>query len=124
MRYALIILLSISFSCSAPKSEGVQIIDTKQLQELIANEKDLVILDVRTPAETNQGMIPGAVHIDWQEPAFVTEIAKLDPKKPIVVYCASGMRSAQAAELMKAQNFYVVYDYSEGYYGWMNTSGH
>ena len=60
-----------------------------------------VIVDVRTPEEFAAGHLDGAVLIDFKNPSFDAEIAKLDTTASYIVYCRSGNRSAQAAERMR-----------------------
>jgi phage shock protein E len=56
------------------------------------------IVDVRSPAEFRRGAHPGAVNIPLDElPARMGEIPKATP---VVLYCASGMRSGSAAALL------------------------
>ncbi len=62
------------------------------------------VIDVRTPAEYASGHFNGAKNIPLAElQARVSEIG--DKQKPIVVYCASGMRSAHAARILTASGF-------------------
>ena len=63
------------------------------------------VIDVRTPAETADGYLEGALLIDWQGPDFATEIEKLDKAANYVIYCRSGNRAGQAIELMKTSGF-------------------
>ncbi|NBR75761.1 MAG: rhodanese-like domain-containing protein [Actinobacteria bacterium] len=60
-----------------------------------------MIIDVRTPEEFAAGYLDGAVLIDFKNPSFDAEIAKLDTTASYIVYCRSGNRSAQAAERMR-----------------------
>ncbi len=63
--------------------------------------KNPVILDVRRPYEFEAGHIEDAVHIPLYEiDRRIDEIRKM--KRPVVAYCRSGMRSAQAVSVMKA----------------------
>ena len=62
-----------------------------------------VILDVRTPAEFQGGAYPGAVNIPVQE--LDRRLGEVPKGKPVVVYCASGMRSASAERLLRARGF-------------------
>lgn len=62
--------------------------------------EDVVILDVRTDPEVAEGMIEGAIQIDYRGDNFRDEVAKLDTTKTYVVYCRSGGRSAAASEIM------------------------
>lgn len=62
--------------------------------------RNAVILDVRTKKEWDAGHIAGAKHISLQEISHkISEIKKWD--KPIIAYCASGIRSGQATTLLK-----------------------
>jgi len=60
-----------------------------------------MIVDVRTPEEFAAGHLDGALLVDFKNPSFDAEIAKLDPSVSYIVYCRSGNRSAQAAERMR-----------------------
>ncbi len=62
-----------------------------------------VILDVRTAGEFQAGAYPGAVNIPVQELAH--RLAEVPRGKPVVLYCGSGMRSASAERLLRAQGF-------------------
>ena len=62
-----------------------------------------VILDVRTVAEFRAGAYPGAVNIPVQ--VLSGSMGTLPKGKPIVVYCASGMRSARAATALVRAGF-------------------
>jgi len=62
------------------------------------------IIDVRSPEEFAEEAYPGARNI----PVFEIEAraGELGPKdKPIVLYCASGARSAMAARILKSRGF-------------------
>lgn len=72
-----------------------------QVQELL--DKGAIILDVRTQKEWDNGHIENAKHIpidDLQN--HVEELKNLD--KPIITCCASGVRSAKAAEFLNLNN--------------------
>lgn len=62
------------------------------------------IIDVRTEDEFADEAYPGAVNIPVG--ALPNRMKELEPKdKPIVVYCASGARSAMAAQMLKASGW-------------------
>jgi len=67
------------------------------------------LVDVRTPGEFAGGALPGAVNIPLDEIAARAGELKKDPK-PVVVYCASGMRSAQAKRILGGAGLAEVYD--------------
>ena len=66
-------------------------------------EAGALLLDVRSAAEFRGGAIPGAKNIPVQ--VLAGRIGELDRSRPLVVYCASGMRSASAVSLLKRQGF-------------------
>ncbi len=62
------------------------------------------IIDVRSPGEFRDGAYPGAVNIPLATlPARMMELGPKD--QPIVLYCASGARSGQAARILKQAGF-------------------
>lgn len=67
------------------------------------------LVDVRTPGEFGRGHIAGAVNIPVDE--LDGRFAELGPKStPLVVYCASGNRSARAKRVLEAAGFETVHD--------------
>jgi rhodanese-related sulfurtransferase len=77
-----------------------------------------VLLDVRTPAEYANGFIPGAQLMDYNDPSFADQLAALDKEKPYFLYCAAGVRSHGAYEMMKAQGFRQVIELEGGISAW------
>lgn len=66
-----------------------------------------VIIDVRTPSEYNQGAIAGSKNIPLQSiNGKISEIKKIN--KPIIVCCASGMRSGSAAAILTAHGIEAI----------------
>ncbi len=86
-------------------------------------KKDGTVLDVRTPAEVAEGVIPGAVHINIHDNDFAARAAKLDKTKPVYVYCKAGGRSARASKQLKDAGFATVYNLDSGITGW-NRAGY
>lgn len=73
------------------------------------------LVDVRTAKEVAAGSVEGATNIDFYSDDFKDQIAKLDKEKPLFVYCKSGGRSGQTAEVCKELGFKEVYDMEGGY---------
>lgn len=92
-------------------------ISSKEFQEKM-KEDNTVILDVRTSAEVNEGAIPGHVHIDINQPGFLTEAGKLNKDQTFLVYCRSGGRSGMACSLMAKNGFENLYNLRGGIMGW------
>jgi rhodanese-related sulfurtransferase len=66
------------------------------------------LVDVRSPAEYAGGAVPGSRNIPVQ--ALGGHIGSLDPSRPVIVYCASGGRSAMATMMLKSAGFGEVRD--------------
>jgi len=67
-------------------------------------QQGALVIDVRTPAEFASGHYKGAINIPVADlQARLAEIG--DKQKPLVVYCASGIRSAKAAGILVAAGF-------------------
>lgn len=94
-------------ACSAPATTGVR---TMNAADAVAQIDERAVIDVRTPAETQAGMIAGARNIDIGAPDFRDRIAELDRDGSYLVYCRSGNRSAQAAAIMEELGFTDVVD--------------
>jgi phage shock protein E len=61
------------------------------------------IIDVRTPEEFRDGAYPGARNIPVSN--LGAHLGEIPKDKPVVLYCASGARSASAARAMKMAGF-------------------
>ncbi len=75
------------------------------IQEKI-NHADTTIVDVRTPGEFSGGHVTGSVNIPLNE--VVSRIDELKTMQPLVLCCASGGRSGQAADYLADQGLEVV----------------
>jgi len=85
----------------------------------LENDKNAVILDVRTEEEVNEGSIPEAIHLDiYKGQEFIDAIKKLDTDKNYYVYCRSGARSGQACSIMNQLGFEHAYNLMGGFSKW------
>jgi rhodanese-related sulfurtransferase len=82
-------------------------------------DDNAVILDVRTEAECDEGMIPSAINIDiYEGQGFIDKLSALDKSKNYYVYCRSGARSAKACEVMNELGFENTYNLLGGFLEW------
>lgn len=81
-------------------------ISSKDAHEKVA--AGALLLDVRSEGEFRSGSIPGAKNIPVS--SLGARMKELDKARPIVVFCASGMRSASAAGVLKRSGFQEVHD--------------
>ncbi len=86
---------------------GAERISGAQARALV--EGGALLVDVRSPAEFSEGHIEGAVSIPIQELSERTDELG-DPGREIIVYCASGGRSAMARRLLQNKGFEGVHD--------------
>ena len=66
------------------------------------------LIDVRTPGEYKVGHLKGAVNIPLQQ--LQSNVSKIRKDKPVITYCASGMRSSSAKSLLVSKGFKEVYN--------------
>ena len=84
--------------CGAGGQEGYRQVTMEEAVDMMAQEQDYQILDVRTWEEYKQGHIPGAICIP-NETISTEPLPQLpDQNQLILVYCRSGNRSKQASE--------------------------
>lgn len=94
-------------------------------REQLSNDKNAVILDVRTSEEMEEGFIPEAIHIDiYQGQEFMNEVQGLDKTKSYYVYCKSGGRSGQACAIMSQLGFKNAYNLVGGIMQWSGEVVH
>lgn len=74
------------------------------------------VIDVRTNAEYIAGHLPNALNVPLDQ--LPTAAATWPKDQPLVVYCATGERSAQAATYLSDQGFRSVYDLKNGIASW------
>lgn len=124
--------LLILFSCSSVFLLNSQVvhafpytdIDVHIAFDMITNGSfpDLLILDVRTQSEYNEGHLSGAVWIPHTElKARIGELAGHESHE-IVVYCRSGVRSLNASSTLDSFNFTEVYNMLGGILAWENAT--
>ena len=95
-------------------------IDADAFAQLIT-KADVQLVDVRTPAEFQQGHLVDALLIDFKAADFDALCAEqLDKSRPVAVYCRSGKRSAAAAQRLAAAGF-TVYNLQGGILEWIGS---
>ena len=102
----ILIVVGLYIATRVGKGSKVQV-DKARAEQLLKEGARLV--DVRSPAEFQQGHLEAAINIPVQQ--LNSQLKQLEPKdKPVVVYCASGMRSASAASMLRSAGFSEVID--------------
>ncbi len=86
--------------------------------QFLTDEKG-VIIDVRTEDEVNNGKIPGSLNFDiYKGQGFVYLVDELDKTKNYYVYCAAGVRSANACGVMQQLGFENTFNLVGGFSQW------
>ena len=75
-------------------------ITAEEAKKIMDTESEYVVLDVRTEEEFAQGHIPGAILIPDYEIREEAESSLPDKDALILVYCRSGRRSKNAAQIL------------------------
>lgn len=83
------------------------------------NNPEFVLWDVRTPLEFQSSHLEGAENVDYQS-NFKAEIQTMDKGKKYLLYCKSGIRSANAMQVMLHFGFSEVYNMLGGITNWVD----
>jgi len=94
-------------------------LDQKEWWSQFLNDEHGIIIDVRTEDEYESGKIPSALNIDiYKGQGFVYRVEELDKTKNFYVYCAAGVRSANACGVMQQLGFENVFNLVGGFSNW------
>ena len=100
-----------STTTSAAKTNEIRHVSMDDIVKIMDENKDYVIVDVRTPDEYKEGHIPNAINIP-NETINETVYNKLkDKNQLILIYCRSGSRSRQAAYKMQKLGYTNLVDF-------------
>jgi thioredoxin len=94
-----------------------QTLEVEPFEKKLNETPGAILLDVRTTGEFGGGHLPKAKNMDFRSSDFANQIKTLPKDQPIFVYCLSGGRSAQAAELLKKEGYQVT-ELKGGYLKW------
>lgn len=96
-------------------AEPFERVDSTKARALL-DDKDVKWVDVREPAEWQQGRIPGAVLVPLNSLLLSPQQYLRDDR--VVFYCAQGIRSAVACEAAAAVGLSEVYNLEGGIQEW------
>lgn len=110
-RLGLIVVMTffVTQACGQSESDSTRM-SAEQFQEKVG-ETPGVVIDVRTQKEYDQGHLAMVDdHLDFLNGNFEASLDSLDKEKTYYLYCRTGNRSGQAADLMKKSGFENVYN--------------
>ena len=97
---------------TACDEKGYETIDSNVAMTLI--EQNAVVIDVRSSDEYATGHIEGSINIPVDNIGSIT----YEKDTVIILYCASGMRSSNAAETLVDMGYTNVYNLDGGLINW------
>ncbi len=108
-------IISLLIICLLITGCGVkyQTIDSNKAMDII-NSEGAIIIDVREKDEYDGGHIANAVNIPLSEISGIN----YDKETNIIVYCATGIRSSEAAKELKDMGYSKIYNLDGGLLNW------
>ena len=98
--------------------KAVTELSPEEFKSRLSSTPDAVLIDVRKPEEVAEGMIQGAINIDYLNFGFTENIDSLDHAKPYFLYCKTGKRSSGAADKMSQLGFQEIFVLEGGINNW------
>lgn len=104
-----VVFLSGSQSANSTKTATTQNISpAAYTEQFVSNNTLHLLIDVRTTEEFASGYINGAVNIPID--SIANRLSEIPKDQPVVLYCRSGNRSAQAARILENAGYTNIYD--------------
>lgn len=94
-----------------------QVLSADEFKSQLNTHSEWQLVDVRTPGEFSKDHIKNSLNVDFNGKGFKEQVAALDKKVPVLVYCLSGGRSARAAVYMREKGL-TVYELKGGMMQW------
>lgn len=111
----LTLLASLLLGCGGGRD--VKTLGVEEFAKMAA-QKDVRLIDVRTPEEYAEGHLFGAENIDVKDSNFAQRVESIEGE--VAVYCRSGKRSLMAAEQLASKGC-TVYNLDGGIMAWMKA---
>ena len=90
---------------------GYTQISQDEAVQMMQEETDYLIVDVRRPDEYAEGHIPGAINVPNETIAEEADAALPDKEQTLLIYCRSGNRSKQASEKLVALGYTNIVEF-------------
>ncbi|TKI58060.1 rhodanese-like domain-containing protein [Brevibacillus antibioticus] len=96
--------------------KGLENLKSDQFKKRVNQKSRVMLIDVREPHEYKAGHIPSAVNIPLSQ--LDQRAKEISSKNDILLYCRSGMRSKQAAKILKKQGIPQMAHLQGGFITW------
>ena len=95
---------------------NVKTVSPREVMDMMTGGEKVTVIDVRSADEFNGGHVPQARLIPL--PVLGKRLKETPKDRPVVVTCASGMRSRMASEQLMEQGYENVYNMKGGMMAW------
>ncbi len=116
MKWIVTLLVLVTVAATDLLAASARDITSREAKALIEKNRNVFVLDVRTPDERRQGYIAGSTLIPID--AMAKRIGEVPRNRPVLVYCAVGSRSGVVAQALSRQGYGEVYNMKDGILGW------
>lgn len=116
MKKVVILLMITFFICSCGNEKSLndklngKVISCSQIEELEKENENILLVDVRTKEEYLTGHLDEAINVPLDDILSNKGLDLLEKDVPIIVYCRSGSRSAEAMDVLLASGYTYVFD--------------
>ena len=112
-----ILLLVTALCCLSACNQNIRTVDNEEFESIL-QDTSVILLDVRTAKEYEQGHIPRAINVDIKQKDFVEKAQeKLGKSNTVAVYCKGGVRSMKAAKMLSKEGYQIV-NLKNGFDSW------
>ncbi len=95
-----------------------KLISAELLQHMVQKDSTVVLVDVRTKVEYNNGHLINAIHSNFLGLHFVDAFENISTDKTVILYCQTGHRSKYATKKLLKMGYKQVYDLQGGFKEW------
>ncbi|MFZ3071780.1 MAG: rhodanese-like domain-containing protein [Thermodesulfobacteriota bacterium] len=120
MKKILLTVIALFVAGGMAFAAGHKMVDSDGLKIMMKQEKNLKIVDVREPELFNEGHIPGAINIPYDD-AEKRVLKELKKDETIAFVCHGGPMGDELAEILINNNYKKVYNLTGGMRKWNGT---
>lgn len=107
---------SASASASASASVSVRTLKSAEFRSEMEQSMSKLLIDVREPVEYKNGFIPGAINIPLSQ--IEQRMGNIPKDRDLLLYCRSGMRSKNAARILRKNGYTRLVNLQGGISSW------
>lgn len=112
--------VTLALAACATGQEPFQDVEAAEAMALL-NNKEVFLLDVRTPGENATARLAGDTLAPLQTLEQQLNTLPTDKKRPVLIYCRSGNRSVTAARILAKHGHEMIYNLKGGIIAWQRA---